>query len=139
MFSAFREYVSVELVTIEETRHVVEQYLHAHDSSRVADDAVFVVMATGQESRGPAANRATAGLLLQQGLQRAFRPEGSSRRRRQGLVEGDFFGKQNMEFAGIPPSGKQVHVPLCVKYDVNDGKISRANIYFETDALRTQK
>ena len=43
-----------------------------------------------------------------------------------------------MEFAGVRPSGKEVHVPLCVKYDVKDGKISRANIYFETDALRMQ-
>ena len=127
------------MVTIQETRHVVEQYLHAHDSSRVADDAVFAVMATGQESRG----RAAIEELLDYFYNKAFTAridqkdivvgEGKA------VVEGDFFGKQNMEFAGIRPSGKEVHVPLCVKYDVKDGKISRANIYFETDALRTQK
>ena len=30
-------------------------YLRGHDTSKVAEDAVFVVMATGQESKGHAA------------------------------------------------------------------------------------
>jgi predicted ester cyclase len=43
-----------------------------------------------------------------------------------------------MEFAGIQSSGKEVRVPLLIKYEVKDGKITGANIYFETDALRMQ-
>ena len=55
------------------------------------------------------------------------------------VIEGDFVGRQNMEFAGIEPGGKEVHVPLCVKYEVRNGKITRANIYFESDALRKRQ
>jgi predicted ester cyclase len=44
------------------------------------------------------------------------------------VIEADFYGKQNFEFAGVKPSGKEVHVPLCVKYDVKNGKITHANI-----------
>ena len=52
------------------------------------------------------------------------------------VVEGDFHGKQNTEFAGVKASGKEVHAPQCIKYDAKNGKITRPNIYFETDVLR---
>jgi hypothetical protein len=32
-------------------------------------------------------------------------------------VKGDFVGKHIGEFAGIPATGKDVRVPLCVVYD----------------------
>ena len=41
--------------SVAETKETIEQYLHAHDTSRVADDAIFVVMGNGQESKGRAA------------------------------------------------------------------------------------
>jgi hypothetical protein len=60
------------------------------------------------------------------------------KRERRAVLEADFFGKQDLEFAGIHPSGKEVHVPLCLVYGVQNGKITRANIYFESDAIRMQ-
>jgi predicted ester cyclase len=125
------------LVSIAETKGVVEEYLHGHDSSKLADDAVFVVMATGQESRG----RAAIDQLLDRFYNEAFTARFDQKDLVVGegkaVVEGDFVGKQNLEFAGVKPGGKkEVHVPLLVKYDVNNGRITRANIYFETDSLR---
>lgn len=127
--------------SIRETREVMEQYLHGHDTSKLAEDAVFVVMSTGQESKG----REAIAQLLDYFYNTAFTATFEQKDLVVGeggkaVLEADFIGKQKLEFAGVQPkSGTEVHVPLLVKYDVKDGKIVRANIYFETDALRMQR
>ena len=52
------------------------------------------------------------------------------------VLEADFYRTQLLEFAGIKPKEGEVHVPLCVGYQVKDDKITGAHIYFESDALR---
>jgi predicted ester cyclase len=47
-------------------------------------------------------------------------------------------GKHIGEFAGIPATGKEFRVPLCVVYDLKDDLIKRARIYFEMPALLAQ-
>jgi predicted ester cyclase len=54
------------------------------------------------------------------------------------MLEGDFIGKHIGEFAGIPATGKDVNVPLCVVYDLADDKITRGRVYFEMPALIQQ-
>jgi predicted ester cyclase len=54
------------------------------------------------------------------------------------MVEGEFVGKHIGEFAGIPATGKDVRVPLCVVYDLENDQIKRGRIYFETPALLQQ-
>ena len=105
----------------------------------LAEDAIFVIMGTGQESKGQAA----IGQLLDYFYNKAFTArfdqndpvvgEGKA------AAEGDFVGKQNIEFAGIQPSVKEVRVPLLIKYGLKNCKIARANVYLETDALRMQR
>jgi predicted ester cyclase len=126
-------------MTIDETRMVVEAYLEGgHGLGALAEDAVFRVMATGQAARG----REAIGQLLDYFYHQAFeaRAEGINLVVGEGkaVFEGDFTGRQVGEFAGMPPSGREVHVPLCVSYDLADGHIVAARIYFETDALRAQ-
>jgi steroid delta-isomerase-like uncharacterized protein len=118
---------------------VLERYLRGHDESVLSDDVVFEVMATGQKMRG----RDGVKQLLDYFYNKAFTAKYSIKSlvasEGKGVLEADFFGKKNLEFAGIQPSGKEVHVPLCVSYDVSDGKIRYARIYFESDALRMQR
>lgn len=58
---------------------------------------------------------------------------------KQALVEANFTGKHIGEFAGIPATGKDVNVPLCVSYDLNDeGLIQKARIYLLTDVMMQQ-
>lgn len=121
---------------IRETEQAVNGYLHGHDTSRVAEEAVFVVMATGRESKGRTAIDQLLDYFYNKAFTARFEQKDLVIGAGKAVVEGDFHGKQNMEFAGVKPSGKEVHVPLCIKYDVKNGKITRANIYFETDALR---
>jgi predicted ester cyclase len=41
------------------------------------------------------------------------------------VFEGDFIGKHIGEFAGIPATNRQVRVPLCVVYDLENDLIKR--------------
>ncbi len=54
------------------------------------------------------------------------------------MVEGDFVGKHIGEFAGIPATGKDVCVPLCVVYDLVNDQIKQGRVYFEMPALLQQ-
>ena len=55
------------------------------------------------------------------------------------LLEASFAGKHINEFAGIPATGKQVNVPLCVSYDLNDdGLIQNGRIYMLTNVMMRQ-
>jgi predicted ester cyclase len=56
----------------------------------------------------------------------------------QAVVEGDFVGTHIGEFAGIPATGRQVRVPLCVVYDLEDGVIKRARVYIEIPVMMRQ-
>jgi steroid delta-isomerase-like uncharacterized protein len=127
------------MMTVDETRMVVENYLEGgHGAAGVAEDAVFTVMATGQQARG----REEIAQLLQYFYHQAFeaRADGVNLVVGEGkaVFEGDFTGRHVGEFAGLAASGREVHVPLCVSYDLADGQIVKARIYFETDALRAQ-
>ena len=42
------------------------------------------------------------------------------------------------EFAGIPATGKDVRVPLCVVYDLENDQIKQGRVYFEMPALLQQ-
>jgi predicted ester cyclase len=128
-----------QLTSARETRQVVEAYLNGHDTSKVAEDAVFVIMGTGQESKGRIAIEQLIDYFYNKAFTAHFDMKDLVAGEGRAVAEGDFVGKQNMEFAGIQPSGKDVRVPLLIKYEVSDGKINRANVYFETDALRMQR
>lgn len=127
-------------MSVESTRAVVTKYLEsAHgDFSTLAGDVVFTVMATGQEGRG---HDGVAG-MLQYFYHVAFDATATTRVTIFGdghaVFEGEFIGKHIGEFAGVPDTGKQVRVPLCVVYDVEKDKIKRARIYFEVPAFLAQ-
>jgi predicted ester cyclase len=41
-------------------------------------------------------------------------------------------------FAGIEATGRQVRVPLCVVYDLEEGRIVRGRVYLEIPVLMKQ-
>ncbi len=127
------------MASLEETRQVIERYLHGHDTSALADNAVFEVMASGQKANGRVAIEQLMDYFYANAFTAEFTPKSLTVGDGKAVLEADFHGKQNLEFVGIQPAGKEVHVPLCVCYDVSDGKITYARIYFETDAIRMQK
>ena len=121
----------------EQTREIMEAYW-AGDLSRLADDAVFTVMGTDEEAQG----REAIGQMLRAYYDTAFDADTVTRNTvftdEHALLEADFSGRHVGDFRGIPASGKEISVPLCVSYDLAGGFVTRARIYFETDALRRQ-
>jgi steroid delta-isomerase-like uncharacterized protein len=127
-------------MTIEETRATLDKYFNSEhaDTSTLADDVVFKIMATGEEQRGP-----EAVLNMLHGLyQGAFEADAVLKNmvidEGKAITEWDFAGKHVGEFAGVPATGKEVHIPLCVAYDLEGNKIKRARIYFEIPAFLAQ-
>ncbi len=127
-------------MSVDETAEVFERYASGQhsDVSTLAPDVVFRVMATGQEFRSP------EGVLgmLDWFYHGAFEATATERTRiiGEGVVaaEFDFVGRHTGEFAGVPPTGKDVTVPLAVVYELGGGQIVEGRIYFETPAFLAQ-
>lgn len=127
-------------MSVQGTRDAMERYLNsAHrDLSMMADDVVFTTMATGDEHRGVEGVRR----MLDHVYHQAFDAHAETRNRiyadDHAVLEGHFVGKHIGTFADIPATGREVRVPLCVVYDLNDGRIVRGRVYLEIPVLLRQ-
>lgn len=127
-------------MSIERTREAMNRYWDSQhqDLSMMAEDVLFTHMATGDEHRGPDAVRKMLDYIYHQ----AFDATADVRSRiiadEQAVIEGDFVGTHIGEFAGIPATGRQVRVPLCVVYDLEAGMIKRARVYMEMPVMMRQ-
>ena len=114
-------------ISVESTRATMMRYFNSEhgDVSMMAEDVVFTIMATGQEHRG----RDGVMGMLTYFYHVAFDAAATTRTMLFGehnaMVEGDFVGKHIGEFAGIPATGKDVRVPLCVVYDLESDQITK--------------
>ena len=127
-------------MTVGETRAVMDRYLAAedHDTSMMADDVVFRIMATGVEYRSGPAVAAMFDLYYRT----AFDARSEARAGMVGdgwaVWEGLFIGRHVGVFEGVPPTGREVRLPLCVCYDFGDGKLVEGRVYLETRAFFDQ-
>jgi steroid delta-isomerase-like uncharacterized protein len=127
-------------MSTESTRETMQRYLKSEhsDVSVMADDVIFTIMSTGAEHRG----REGVIAMLNYFYRVAFDATATIRVTLFGeanaMVEADFVGKHIGEFAGIPATGRTVHVPLCVVYDLDHDQITRGRVYFEMPALLQQ-
>jgi steroid delta-isomerase-like uncharacterized protein len=127
-------------MSVESTRKVMMDYFSAEhsDESRLADDVVFTVMGTGKEHQGLEGIKQ----MLDYFYHVAFDATGETINLviadGQAVWEGALVGKHIGEFAGIPATNKDVRVPLCVVYDVDNDQIKRGRVYFEMPALMKQ-
>ena len=108
------------------------------DASMMADDVVFTLMASGQEQHGPDAVMGMMTYLYKVAFDAKAAPKVTIFGEDSAMAEYDFIGKHIGDFNGIPATGKEVCVPLCVVYDLENGKIKRGRIYFETPMLLQQ-
>ena len=127
-------------MSIERTGEIVTRYIASQhtDLSVMADDVVFTNMATGDEHHG----REGVRQMLQYIYHVAFDAHAEQRNLIFGdthaVFEADFVGRHTGEFAGIPATHKEVKVPLCVVYDLENDQIKRGRVYFEVPALLKQ-
>ena len=122
------------------TREVISQWIDSEhtDTSVLADDVVFTSMNTAEEDRGPEGVLDSINYIYHVAFDARFELTNLIIEGGIGAAEADFVGEHIGEFAGIPPTHKQVRVPLCVVYEVEDDKIRRARIYFEMPAMYEQ-
>ena len=127
-------------MSMESTRETMMRYFNAEhsDVSMMADDVVFTVMATGQEHQGREGVLGMLNYFYHVAFDATATPRTTLFGENNAMVEGEFVGKHIGEFAGIPATGKDVRVPLCVVYDLENDQIKRGRIYFEMPALLQQ-
>jgi steroid delta-isomerase-like uncharacterized protein len=127
-------------MSIEITREVITKYLNSKhsDMSMMAEDVVFTNMATGQEHRGPEGVLQMLNYIYHIAFDADAETKNTIFANDKAVLEADFVGKHIGEFAGIPATNKQVRIPLCVVYDLEEDKIKRGRVYFEMPVLFRQ-
>jgi steroid delta-isomerase-like uncharacterized protein len=104
----------------------------------LADDVVFIMLATGEETKTPPGVNQMLHYFYRAAFDASFISENEVISDGKAVVEGFVVGRHTGEFAGIPATGKDVRVPICVSYDVESDRIKRARIYFEIPVLLRQ-
>ena len=127
-------------MSIESTRRVMTQYFESEhtDVSVMADDVVFTIMSTGQEHRGPKAIEAMLDYFYRGAFDAHATTDNTIFSNGKALVEGTFIGRHVGEFAGVPATHRDVRVPICVVYDLENDQIHRARVYVDMGLLMQQ-
>jgi steroid delta-isomerase-like uncharacterized protein len=126
------------MMSIDETREILESYWREHDPRYVAEDAVFTMMPTGQEIRGRDAIARHLQGFYHGALEASAAPVNSVFADGKGVLEARVVGRHTGEFGGVAATGRDVDVPLCVVYDVANGQITRARVYLQVNVLMQQ-
>jgi predicted ester cyclase len=128
----------MEKKSISTTHQNIESFFKTHDVKYVAEDAVFKNMGTGEETKG---RDAIAGMLHYM-YHIAFDAKAEIINtvitEDKAVLEASFKGKHVGEFASLAATNKEVDVPLCVSYDLENGLIKYARIYMLGDVLLRQ-
>jgi steroid delta-isomerase-like uncharacterized protein len=116
----------------------VENFLATHDVKYVAEDAVYTNMSTGEVYKG----KEEVGAMLNFMYHVAFDAKADITNtiitEKKAMFEGNFKGQHIGEIAGVPATNKEVNIPLCVCYDLEDGLIKKARIYFLGEVMVKQ-
>ena len=122
-----------------DTKAKMEAYFKSHDTAYVAEDAVFHNMSTGEETKGKAAIAGMLHYIYHVAFDAHADVQHTMVTDKHAVLEATFKGKHIGEFAGMKATNKEVKVPLCVTYDLNDeGLIKEARIYMLGDVMMKQ-
>ena len=120
------------------TQENVLDYFKTHDLKYVTEDAVFRNLSTGQVYTG----REEIGGMLHFMYHVAFEAKGEVVNavitEDKAVVEAYFKGRHVGEIGGLKATNKEVDIPFCVSYDLKDGLIKEARIYFLGEVMLNQ-
>jgi steroid delta-isomerase-like uncharacterized protein len=126
------------MMSMQETQRILEAYWEEHDPRYVAEDAIFTMQPTGEEIRGREAIAKHLAGFYHGALEAKAVRTNAIFSDGEGALEARVQGRHTGVFAGIPATGREVDVPLCVTYEVRDGLIQRARIYMLVNVLIKQ-
>jgi len=121
-------------------RHVLAENRRSVDGllATLCAEPLYVIMATGQEHRGPAAVAAFYTGLFESmpdvtfDLQEVFIGES-------GVVEESVLvGTHTGNLFGLPPTGRPIRLPLTIVFPMRKGEILGERLYFDMDSLQRQ-
>jgi len=127
-------------MSVESTKQVMLKYFDSthSDTGTMADDAVFTIMDTGQENHGPEG----IALMLKDFYHGTFEADAEITNTifadGQAVVEAYVVGKHTGMFAGVPATGKDVRMPICVVYDLENDQIKRGRVYVASGVFLQQ-
>jgi predicted ester cyclase len=117
------------------TRHYDSEYT---DLSMMADEVAFTLMPSGDTTRGVEAVRQ----MLNDIYHVAFDARAEARNLifadEHAVWEGHFIGRHTGEFVGLAATGKEVCVPMCVVYDLENDQVKKGRIYLEMPVMLEQ-
>ena len=116
----------------------IEAYFATHDVQYVAEDAVFTHMNTGDKTVGREAVRQMLDYFYHVAFDARAEIKNKIIIENKAVLEADFVGKHIGEFAGIQPTNKEVNVPFCIVYDLENGLIKYARVYMLTEIMMKQ-
>ena len=127
-------------MSVESTIRVMQSYWGGghSDTNMLADDAVFTIMDSGQENHGPEDIARMLKEFYHGTFEADFETKNTIIADGKAVVEGYVVGKHTGEFAGIPATGKDIRVPLCVIYDLENDKITKGRVYMALGILFQQ-
>lgn len=132
------EATTIQKPSNQSTEQNMLDYFATHDVKYVADDGVFVHMGTGEKYKG----RAEVGAMLNYFYHVAFDARAEMTHymisENQATIEGFFKGTHIGEFAGVAATNREVNVPICVTYNLENGLIKEARIYMPGEVLMKQ-
>lgn len=120
-------------MSAERTLQIVRDYLAGRGPELMAEDATFTDFTLPEPIRG----REAIAAMFQAYYEEAF-PGASAEQRNwvadehHVILEFIFHGVNRGPLRGRPATGKAVDVPMCVVYDVEDGLIRRARLYYDS-------
>lgn len=123
-----------------ELRKRLADYWSGHAPGLVADDAVFHDLASGRDFRGTT----EINEMLHWFYNVAFDARAVPKKvilddsESAAAVAGRVIGRHIGEFAGVPATGKEINVQLCVTYAIDGGQIREAWVYFNIPELMRQ-
>jgi steroid delta-isomerase-like uncharacterized protein len=120
------------------TQKNLEAYFKTHDVQYVAEDGVFISMNTGEKTIGREAVRQMLHYIYHVAFDARAEIKNMIITENKAVLEADFIGKHIGEFAGMQPTNKEVNVPLCIVYDLEDGLIKQGRVYFVMDVMMKQ-
>ena len=115
-----------------------EDFLTNHDVKYIAEDVVYKNMSTGEVYNSKEEVGAMLNFMYHVAFDAKAEITNTIITEKKAVFEGNFKGKHIGEIAGVPATNKEVNVPICVCYDLEDGLIKKGRIYFLGDVLAKQ-
>lgn len=127
-------------MSVDSTKQVMLKYFGSThgDTSMMADDVVFTIMDTGQEHHGPQGIQQMLTEFYHGTFEADVETTNTIFADGQAVVEGYVVGKHTGTFAGVPATGKDVRMPICVIYDLENDKIKKGRVYVASGVFLQQ-